>query len=275
MPPGALRGRGFLAPGAASCNTPGVSVVVQSALLLDRGFAHGFSLRTGGVSEAPFDSLNLGRNVGDDPDRVRVNHARFASAVGFEAGALFEVSQVHGRRVREVVAGEAVAQVRREEADGLYARGGAAIGVRVADCVPVLMADPRTGLAAAVHSGWRGTEADIVGEALSRLVAAGARAADVCVAIGPHIRRGAFEVGDDVADRLAAAATGEDVVDRTRPRPHVDLGAILRRQLARAGVAPERVDDVGGCTHRDRDRFFSYRRDGVRSGRHLAVIVSR
>ena len=90
----------------------------------------------------------------------------------------------------------------------------------------------------------------------------------------PHIRVCCFEVGDDVADQLAGAAPEKDVVARVAARPHVDLRAIVVDKLARLGMSTDRVDDIPGCTRCDGSRFFSYRRDGARAGRHVAAIVS-
>lgn len=255
----------------------GMTDVLRSELLARAGFAHGFSLRTGGMSEGPFASANLGRRVGDAPERVRDNHVLFARAVGFEPDRLYEVSQVHGRTVRVVGPGETPEQVRGEEADALVATAdGIAVGVRVADCIPLLLADRRSGAVAAVHAGWRGCEARIVDAALAQLAeTAGTRPGDVLAALGPHIRAGSFEVGEDVAERIAAVAGGQDVVRRGGERPHVDLTRVVRAQLAARGVDEARVDDVGGCTYSEPDRFFSYRRDGARSGRHLGAIVAR
>ncbi len=245
--------------------------VLFSRALAAAGFAHGFSLRTGGVSEGPFASLNLGRGLGDDSANVEENHRRFAEAVGFVPAALFEQSQVHGRRVREIVAGERPDLVRQEEGDALVGRRtGTAVGIRVADCMPVLIAHPPSGDVAAAHAGWRGVEQRIVTATIEAL---GHPAGELVVAIGPHIRADRFEVGDDVAERLAAVAgEGESVVDRSRAKPHVDLTTIVLRELEALGVTE--VDDVGHCTHADPECFFSYRRDGT-TGRHLAALVAR
>lgn len=240
---------------------------VLSTLLEEHGFVHGFSTREGGVSEGPFGSLNLGRTVGDDPAHVAENTRRFVAALG--GPRLFEVSQVHGREVVEVGAAP-VAAVRRVEADGLIAAtAGDAVAVRTADCVPILLGNVETGAVAAVHAGWRGVEARIVPVAVARL----GDPAALVAAIGPHIRRDAFEVSEEVAARIAASAHGAEVVEARAPRPHVDLAAAVMAQLRHAGV--ERVDDVGGCTHAQPDRFFSHRRDAGRTGRHLSAIVAR
>jgi hypothetical protein len=145
------------------------------------------------------------------------------------------------------------------------------VGVRTADCVPILVGDLESGAVLAIHAGWRGVVAGVVPAGLSKL---GGRA--LVAAIGPHIRGPSFEVGPDVKDQIAAAG-GVDVVVGTSPagRPLVDLCRAIRAQLARAGVDEAHVDDVGGCTLTEPARFFSFRRDGQRSGRHLAVIVAR
>jgi YfiH family protein len=251
--------------------------VLRSELLQRLGFGHGFNLRTGGASTAaPYASFNLGRAVGDDPAHVDENHRRFAAHVGYAPGSLYEASQVHGPQLVAVGAGDHPAAVRRRQADALIAGAGAlAVGVRVADCGAVLLCDPDSGGVAAVHAGWRGTAAGVIEAAVQALLRGGARPAALHAAIFPHIRRCCFEVGADVAATLLAASPAPDVVDRSRNKPHVDLTAIMVAKLAALGLAAEHIEDVPGCTRCEPERFFSYRRDGDRSGRHLAAIVSR
>ena len=148
--------------------------------------------------------------------------------------------------------------------------------VRVADCVPILIGDQATGGAAAVHAGWRGTVARVVPAAVAELALGGGDPARMIAAIGPHISLAAFEVSEPVAAQLASASSATDVVDGScGPRPHVDLRRIIRAQLREAGLSDGSVDDVRGCTVTEPESFFSYRRDGKRSGRHLAAIVPR
>ncbi len=250
--------------------------ILQSESLTRLGFAHGFSLRTGGVSHAPYDSLNLGRVVGDDPAAVAENHRRMAEAVGYPDGTLFETSQVHGVRVREVMVGEAPAAVREEEADALLAvSAGVAIGVRAADCLPLLVVDPKSRAVTAVHAGWRGTVAGVAPLAVRALRdRTGAPAERLHAAVFPHIRACCFEVGGDVAEQITAASPDKHVIDTTHARPHAVLAAVIRAQLAAAGLSPDKVDDVAGCTRCEPERFFSFRRDGTRSGRHLLAVVA-
>ncbi|HMI91500.1 MAG TPA: peptidoglycan editing factor PgeF [Polyangiales bacterium] len=252
--------------------------VLRSALLERSGVVHGFNLRTGGVSEGAFASLNLGRSVGDEPEHVAENLRRFALATGYGQSALFETSQVHGAGVQAVSAGDDPVAVRRLEADALVApAGGLAIAVRVADCVPVLLFAADSGAVAAVHAGWRGVARGVVEAGVRALIQIGEDAPQrLSAALFPHIGRCCFEVGEDVAEQLAALhPEPAAVVDRTHSKPHVDLAAIVRAKLQALGLREESIERVAGCTRCEPERFFSFRRDGQRSGRHVAAIVSR
>ncbi|MDH5676772.1 MAG: peptidoglycan editing factor PgeF [Myxococcales bacterium] len=255
-----------------------MSELLRSVLLSDLGFHHGFNLRQGGVSQGPFASFNLGRSVGDGPAAVEENHRRFAAAVGYPERALFETSQVHGGAVHRVAGEQVVSEVRLHEADALVtAAAGAAIGVRVADCVAVLLADPDSGAVAAAHAGWRGTVRGVLEAAVAELAAVGGgRPAVFAAAIFPHIRSCCFEVGQDVADTLRAASAVDPVrIVPGQLRPRVDLSAIVGAKLRALGLSEERIDDVPGCTRCEPERFFSYRGLGPQSGRHVAAIVAR
>ncbi len=244
-------------------------------LLSAAGFRHAFFTRGGGVSEGPYRSLNCSFSVGDAEERVRTNVQRAAAALGLDAAQLVWLNQIHGRDVRVVRSGDPTETVRHWPGDCLVTRvASLACGVRVADCVPVLIGDRNSGIVAAVHAGWRGVVGRIIQAAVSCLRAELGGPGDLVAAVGPHISVGAFEVSDDVARALASASRA-DAVDRTLgPKPHVDLRRIVRAQLCEVGVPDDHVDDVPGCTVGDEERFFSFRRDGPRSGRHLAAIVA-
>jgi YfiH family protein len=247
--------------------------VLHSALLTDHGFAHAFATRTGGVSTAPFDTLNLGFHLGDDDDAVRENRARFLETLAIGANRFYEQHQVHGTHVREILANDDADAIAHQEGDALMARvEGAAVCARMADCVPVLVAHPATGQVGAAHAGWRGAVAGVVPRLLEVLAH---DPADLIVAIGPHIRVGAFEIGEDVAAEMEATAPGTPVVLRADGRLFGDLSALVRHQLRDAGVPHASIDDVGGCTFADAAKFFSHRRDHGRTGRHLSAIVAR
>ncbi|MEI8254250.1 MAG: peptidoglycan editing factor PgeF [Deltaproteobacteria bacterium] len=246
-------------------------IALRAERLAAAGFTHAFSTRRGGVSEGQYASLNLGRSVGDEPAHVLENATRFAEAAGLDPARLYEVSQVHGASVITVHGDEDAVAVRARQADALVSRGaGFAVGVRTADCAPVLLGDRVTGHAAAVHAGWRGVVANVVGEAVRAL---GKEPKNVIAAIGPSIGPCCFEVGDEVAISLASAA-GDGIVLRKGPsNPHVDLWRAIEHQLRAAGVGV--VDTLGRCTVCESELFFSYRRDGQRSGRMLSAVAAR
>ena len=244
-------------------------MVLRSERLAAAGFAHGFSTRLGGVSAGPFASLNLARTVGDEAHAVDENLRRFAASLPADPAFVYAVSQVHGAAVRTVRRVEDPRAVRADEADALVAtEPGVGASVRTADCLPVLMADPETGRVAAVHAGWRGVVRGIVPAAVEAM----APGRGAIAAIGPGIGPCCFEVGADVAAQIAAAAHGVRVVV-DGPRPRVNLRAAVRAQRGAAGLSV--VDDVEACTMCDLERFFSFRRDGQRSGRMLSAVVAR
>jgi YfiH family protein len=250
--------------------------VLRAPSLSELGFQHGFSTRKGGVSRAPFDSLNLGASKGDAPEHVAENQRRFAAAVGYDAARLLMLSQVHGRQVHEVSAQDNPEAVRSLQGDALAAPPGVPIGIRSADCVPVLLVDPVSRQVAAAHAGWRGVLAGVVPAALEVLARrAEAPVSQLRAAVFPHIRRCCFEVDDSLAEQLAAAGpgAGQCVFQVAAGKPYVALDLIVRAQLRAAGLPEANVEDVPGCTCCDLDRFFSYRRDGERFGLHFAVVV--
>jgi YfiH family protein len=245
-------------------------------------FAHGFSSRLGGISARPFDALNLGGKWGDDEAAVRENRRRFLAAVGV-GEPCFVARQVHGAAVVQVRAGDDPLAVARTEADAVItADPGVTVGVFVADCIPALIADPRTGAAAAVHAGWRGTVAGVLPAAVAALARAfGARPGDLRVALGPAIGPCCFEVGAEVVHAVRGVL-GADADRVVRPSPrgaagkwHVDLKATNQLLLARAGVDPGAIESGPECTHCDPARFFSYRRDGGATGQMMGVIARK
>src|SRR4051812_36197982 len=165
---------------------------LTSDLLTRAGAVHGFSTRNGGVSRGPRATLNLGGSVGDEPEAVEQNLARLAAAAGFARTAFRSAVQVHGDRVLEV--GERPHDP-ASEADALLATApGIVAAVKTADCVPVLLFHPGTGEAAAVHAGWRGTEAAIVCRAVEALARRGGDPRGVLAAVGPAIGACCYEV---------------------------------------------------------------------------------
>jgi YfiH family protein len=214
------------------------------------GAGAAFSTRLGGVSEPPFDSLNLGLLTADDDERVGENRRRLAAALDFEPEQVTYARQVHGTRLLEQPFEGGVV-----EADGHVVReAGTAALVFTADCLPVAVAGPK-GMAM-LHAGWRGLAGGIL--------AAGAEAvAATSAAIGPGIGPCCYEVGDEVLERFAHL--GEGVASGRM----LDLPEAARRLLAAAGV--ERVGSAGLCTSCEAGLFFSHRRDRGRTGRQAGV----
>lgn len=247
-----------------------------SQLLGQHGFRHAFFTRNGGFSAGPYASLNFSATVGDEPDAVRSNFGLGAEVLGVTPDHLFYLSQVHGRDAHELPRGASRDDVARLEGDALCgSEAGVAICVRTADCVPILAADPASGAVVAIHAGWRGVVRGVVEAGIELLASRARDRAELIAAIGPHIRRDAFEVSDDVASELAAVSDARDAVDRSRAKPHVALVSIVRAKLVSLGIDASRVDDTGGCTASEPERFFSFRRDGKVGGRHLSAIVPR
>jgi purine-nucleoside/S-methyl-5'-thioadenosine phosphorylase / adenosine deaminase len=263
----------------------GVVVPLVRSAIIPARFHHGFSTRRGGVSAAPFDSLNLGGKWGDARASVVENRRRLQAAAGVDR--IFLAAQVHGAAAVRVRAGDALADVAVVQADALYSDGvtlaapGAgtfALGVYVADCIPALIADARTGAFAAVHAGWRGTVAGVLPVAARRLIdELGARPADLRVALGPAIGVCCFEVGDEVVAAvervLPGAAAAGAIRTGPRGRAHVDLKRVNLTLLEREGVPPSAVDAGPECTSCARERFFSYRRDKGQTGQAIGFIA--
>jgi len=250
---------------------------LQSPRLSAAGFQHAFFTRRGGASSGAYATLNFSSAVGDAENDVGENFRRAGIALGVDSDRLFFLAQVHGREVRLLAGNESSRQISDLSGDALVSNcGNLACCVRVADCVPVLFGDVRSGAAAAAHAGWRGVVAGVVPATVEALNRISGGQPKLFAAVGPHISVAAFEVSAEVAAELAKSSSASDVVDWSwGERPHVNLRRIVHTQLLEAGVAPNCIDDVDGCTVGEPDRFFSFRRDGQRSGRHLAGIVPR
>jgi polyphenol oxidase len=233
------------------------------------GVTAAFPAREGGVSAPPFNTLNLGLSVDDDPEHVLENRRRLCAALGLPLERLVVPGQVHGTTlawVGETDAGRGAsdsATVIREH-DGLVtAAPGLGLAISYADCVPVVIAaGGEAGPAfATVHAGWRGMMAGIIGLAAAELSRHGPL---VAAAVGPSIGPCCFAVDADLRRRFGARFPG------SAGAATVDLWSCARQQLEAGGVPPARVAVAGLCTSSDA-RFFSHRRDRGETGRHLAI----
>jgi purine-nucleoside/S-methyl-5'-thioadenosine phosphorylase / adenosine deaminase len=230
------------------------------------GVRAAFTLRTGGVSQPPFDSCNVGVHVGDEQPAVEENRRRLREYLELPAEPEW-LTQVHGSRVVDLDAEEARGSL--APADGAVTRtSGRVCAIQVADCMPVLFASADGAAIGAAHAGWRGLAAGVL-----EAVAGAMRAPPEALAawLGPAIGQGHFEVGEEVREAFLAADPGAAVAFTPNPggRWQCDLYALARRRLAALGV--RQVYGGNWCTYDDARRFFSYRRDG-RCGRMAALI---
>jgi polyphenol oxidase len=255
----------------------GATVPLLVSSSIGEGFRHGFTQRAGGVSCAPFDSMNLGWKWGDRRESVDENHRRLLGASG--ARLMFRASQVHGTNIEHVGNGSDLSAVAATQADGLCSgEPGVGISVHVADCTPILMACPRTGVCAALHAGWRGTVAGISQAGVRAMVEQfGARPEDLRVAIGPCIGACCFEVGPEVVAEFLTKdprARESGCIVMGRQKDHIDLRRVQLLQLRSAGVLPEHIDVSRDCTHCDpENRFFSFRKAGRATGQMVGFIA--
>ncbi|MCL6627226.1 peptidoglycan editing factor PgeF [Alicyclobacillus shizuokensis] len=239
-----------------------------------------FSFRLGGFSQGPFASLNAGGHVGDDAAAVAANRAKIAAHLSVPVHDIAMAEQVHGSRVALV--GEDWPLLAPQQrvpfaaSDALLTHvPGIALGILTADCVPVLFFDPVQRVVAAAHSGWRGTVEGISSRVVEAMVEVyGCRVQNVLAVLGPAIRRCCYEVDDTVADAFVARFGRAHVTKRPgRPGKFLlDLPSCIRKDLLQAGVSPHHLEDTGVCTACRNDVLFSYRADGGRTGRQLAVV---
>ncbi|MFF1413212.1 peptidoglycan editing factor PgeF [Streptomyces sp. NPDC058289] len=224
----------------------------------ESGAHFAFTDRWGGVSAVPYEELNLGGAVGDDPAAVRANRAAAAKALGIAPDRVVWMNQVHGRDVavvdgpwgpdrEEIPAVDAVVTARR----------GLALAVLTADCTPVLLADPVAGIAGAAHAGRPGLVAGVVGAAVEAMVSLGADPARMVARTGPAVCGRCYEVPAEMRAAVAEVVPAA-YAETSWGTPAVDVVAGVHAQLAEAGVAD--IERSPFCTLESRDHF-SYRRD--------------
>ncbi len=223
-----------------------------------------FTLRSGGVSIAPWDSLNLGDHVEDSLAAVAENRRRMVEVLALPSAPLW-LRQVHGAQVFDAdqlaaAATPADAAITREP--------GRALAILVADCMPVLFASSKGDVIGAAHAGWRGLAAGVLE---ATVAAMGVPAAELCAWLGPAIGPRHFEVGAEVREAFVARDSGAAAAfsANQRGRWQCDLAWLARRRLQGLGV----MQVAGGehCTYAEPARYYSYRRDG-RTGRMAALI---
>ncbi len=227
---------------------------------LPGGFVAGFTLRGEGLDLLPPDELAR----------------RLAAGLGAPGAEVRRLKQVHGAAVVDASAG--LPPPRPPEGDALVTgRTGQLLAVSTADCVPLILLDPRTGTTAAVHAGWRGTAAGVVDAALDALLTRGAAPPSLHALFGPSISRDAYEVGPEVVAAVAARLDGGFPAGARREgaggKSFLDVALVNEAVLLRRGVAPGRIFRPALCTAGEPGLFPSYRRDGARAGRILTGVV--
>jgi YfiH family protein len=221
--------------------------------------------RAGGVSTGAYASLDLAYHVGDDPAAVRANRTTVEDRLGARVAY---ANQVHGAEVAVVDGTPPPGDEPVGDADALVTRTGVGLGVLVADCLPVLLADRRHGVVGAVHAGRRGLVKGVVPSAVEVMARQGAVPSDVRAYLGPAICGRCYEVGAQVQDEVTRVVP-EAGATSSWGTSAVDLVAGVEAQLAAAGVGEVQRAEI--CTRED-PRFYSYRRDGT-TGRFAGVIV--
>lgn len=244
----------------------------------------GFSARLGGVSEKPWDSLNMGLHVGDRPEAVQENRRRFLRALDLKAERAVSPEQVHGTQVYRVrpedegrgalVYGEAVPRT-----DALITDvPGVPLLLCFADCVPLIFYDEEHHAIGAAHAGWKGTVGGVAGNTVAAMQAAfGTEPGELLAGIGPAIGPCCYEVGEEVEARFREIwpQHGEKLFTGQEGKKHLNLWEANRLQLMAAGLKAENIECADTCTSCQHKWFFSYRGYGSRTGRLAAVIALR
>ncbi len=224
------------------------------------------STRHGGISPAPFSSLNMGFSAGDEEANVLKNRQLFFSSLGIDLQNVAWSGQVHGREILVAERGG-----KNSGYDALITnKKNVFVAVGIADCCPVLIYDSKNQVVAAIHAGWRGTVQNIIGHTLEKMKNEfGTQGKDCFAYIGTCISECSFEVGEEVAKEFSNDFTR---YDKDRKKYCVDLKRANKQQLTKFGVPEDQIEISSFCTVTDNENYFSYRKEGAKSGRMIAVI---
>jgi YfiH family protein len=243
--------------------------LLQAPGLTGQRLKHAFTTRKGGDTPAPFDSFNLGRHDAavDHWDDAVANRKKLCAALGMPFNELRVPGQVHSKRV---VFAEDAQQLKEVDAVATVS-SSVPVLLHYADCVPIIIFDPRRSALAVVHAGWRGTAAMIASEAVTALVTrAGSEAWDLIAAVGPAIGSCCYPTSADAAKSLASTVTdGELFITLRDGQPCPDLRAINAMQLLERGISTVDVSDL--CTACNPQLFYSHRQSGGLTGRQGAI----
>lgn len=235
-----------------------------------------FTLRIGGCSQPPFESLNFSASQGDALENVQGNYSLLAKRLGIEAAQIAACRQIHEDTV-EII--ETVSPIPPHADAIITTTPGIYPAIKTADCLPILLLDPVRQIAGAIHAGWRGTVLRISRKVVQMMKSRfGSNPADIVAGLGPAIGPCCYEVDEVVLRPFRQGfPKAEQFIIRseseTRPKEslRLDLVGANRFELIQEGVPSTNIHSVGLCTSCHPDLFFSYRRDGVQSGRHIAI----
>ena len=263
--------------------TDGVPWLFFPALEQVPDLKHGFSTRLGGCSEGYFSSMNLSFTRGDEDACVRENYRRMGRAIGFQPEDLVLTWQTHTNHIRVVTSEDRGKGYSRErdyrDVDGLVTDvPGLVLAAFSADCVPILLADPVRHACGAVHSGWKGTVSDAVGEAVRAMQNMyHSDPGDILAAIGPSICQDCYEVSEDVIEKFRERYPSELheslFYRKENGKYQLSLWEACRQNLLMAGLLPEHVHVTDVCTRCNPDKLFSHRAQGERRGIMAAFIT--
>ncbi|MBS3909357.1 MAG: peptidoglycan editing factor PgeF [Actinobacteria bacterium] len=256
----------------------GTGLYISKALREERGILVAFTTREGGASRAPYDSLNLALHVGDNDAAVIQNREALRALLGLDPALMTCAEQVHGGGVAvvdESIAGSGAVSLKEavRGVDALVTNLEAVpLTLFFADCVPVVIVEPRRRVIGAAHAGWRGVYAGIVENTINRMVEDRAvEPADLTAFIGPSIGGCCYRVGEDLIKKFAEKFSDKE---RWFNGGKLDLPALVCYRLEEAGVGPAKIFTCeDSCTSCRTDLFFSYRGDGCVTGRQAAVAA--
>lgn len=244
------------------------------------GVRHAFTTRLGGVSPAPFDSLNFFEQSSDTQENVLENYRLLSQAAGLDMSRAVGNRQVHSdlvRFIRAEDAGKLLHDERPYDADALLTDvPNLPLVAYSADCCTILLYDPTCRCVGAIHAGWKGTALGIALKTLVAMMSAyGADPMTVRAAIGPSIGACCFETDSDVPDAIRAelSESADRFIEKRGEKYHIDLKQINRLWLLRGGLDPHHIEVHGDCTGCRGDRYWSYRKLGARRGGQIAVIA--
>jgi len=235
---------------------------------------HCFSSRIGGVSDVPWDSMNLAYHMGDEALAVDKNFERISKVVGFDHEKVVCTTQIHENHLQVMTADNDVVA---DEIDGLVTgEPGLVLVSYYADCVPLLFLDPKKSVIANSHAGWRGTSLNMAQVTIEKMVFEfGCHPEEILVGIGPCISMKHFEVGKEVVLTFEEnlPQLGSHIKKKNSKKWHLDLTAMNRQLLTEAGILAKNIEVANLCTFSDPMHFFSHRRDGIARGNMAAMIV--